>query len=224
MESLAALALPFEAPVTAGTQAAENANSENQPHVIHAAVRRDLVLLTIDPALESAVLGLRRKLTLKKFLSMELSKPMFASGSVQATARLEMMKLPGLSGTPAEASNALRAAIFKSRLYRRFGYWNAHRSYFSVFEIFKALHKAQMRNDKIVRDFKRPGSMKRRERNHQKLTEAKVARLQNWADTKKADAAALRESAQKLLHRANELERKANDHKDEIAALTQEVA
>src|SRR6266545_3715116 len=99
---------------------------------------RDLALLKVSPGLESAVLGLRRRLTLKKFLTMKLSEPMFTPGSVQATARQEMIKLRGLNGTRAEASQALQAAIKKSRLYQRLGYWGTHRCYFSVFDIYKA--------------------------------------------------------------------------------------
>src|SRR5947209_2270771 len=107
-------------------------------------VARDLALLKISPELESAVLGLRRKLTLKQFLGMKLSEPMFAAGSVQATARQEMMKLRGLNGTRAQASEALQAAIKKSKLYPHLGYWVTYRCYFSIFDIFKALLAAQV--------------------------------------------------------------------------------
>jgi hypothetical protein len=95
---------------------AENSNLDFVP-----SVARDLALLQISPELESAVLGLRRSLTLKKFLTMKLSEPMFAPGSVQSTARREMMKLRGLNGTRAQASEALQAAIKKSKLYPRLG-------------------------------------------------------------------------------------------------------
>jgi hypothetical protein len=186
-------------------------------------VTRDLALLTVSPELESAVLGLRRKLTLNKFLMMKLSEPMFAPGSVQATARQEMMNLRGLNGTRAEASEALQKAVKKSRLYQRLGYWVTYRCYFSVFDIFKALLAAQGRNDKIIRDFKTPRAKKKRERDPARLAEAKIARLERWAGEERGEAALRKEKAAKLLAKADELETKAAAAEEAVAQLKEEL-
>jgi hypothetical protein len=196
--------------------AAENQNLNFVP-----SVARDLALLKVSSELESAVLGLRRKLTLKKFLTMKLSEPMFALGSVQATARQEMMKLPGLNGTQAEASQALQDSIKKSKLYARLGYWVTYRCYFSVFDIYKALLAAQRRNDLIIRDFKNPRTRKKRERNPARLVEAKIARLSRWAMEQRTEASLLREKASQLLVRADRLESKAVAGEQKINRLNE---
>lgn len=186
-------------------------------------VKGDLSLLNVSPELESAILGLRRKLTLKKFLTMKLSEPMFAPGSVQAIARLEIMKLPGLDGTRAEASQALQAAIKKSKLYPRLGYWVTYRCYFSVFEIYKALLAAQRRNDLIIRDFKYPKRKQKRERDPMRLTEAKIVRLERWATEERSMAAMYRDQAAKLLAKAKTLVTKVASKEEAIEMLRVEV-
>lgn len=203
---------------------AQNSKINNLPSARTTKIQRDLSLMKVDPNLESAVLGLRRKLTLKKFLSMELSKPMFTPGSVQATARTEMMKLPGLNGTKEEASKVIRSAIINSKLYSSSGYWIAHRCYFSVFGVFLALLAAQERNDKIIRDLKQPRAKKGRERNAAKLVEAKIVRLNRWIKEKREKAILIRQKISKLLKRAKELNAIVASHKAEIALLKEEVA
>jgi len=134
-----------------------------------------------------------------------------------------MIKLRGLNGTRAEASQALQAAIKKSRLYQRLGYWGTHRCYFSVFDIYKALLAAQLRNDKIIRDFKNPKGKKKRERDPARLAEAKIVRLERWAAEERADAAKYRDKAARLLAKAEGLEMEAASNEEIVTMMKREL-